>query len=110
MNNLLWRLLPPITNLHVSHPYPLVTVTCHITPSGPLSINNRDNIPVVTLIIFPRPTDPFLNKTTVSLCIRYSSIAPETSYSSIAPASLSPTVIDPTNALFIAGYSCRNDV
>jgi hypothetical protein len=44
-----------------------------------------------------------LNKTTISRFIRYSSIAPETSHSSIDFVSFSPAVIRPSNVLFIAG-------
>jgi hypothetical protein len=68
-------------------------------------------MPVVMLTVFPRPTDPVLNKYTIAtIFTRYSSLAPETS---VAPENISivfpllprrfpPPLVDPTN-VFVAG-------
>ena len=55
------------------------------------------------LTVFPRPTDPFLNKTTVSLL--YSIFIPRAKNLSppLLPHHLHLQSVDPTNILFIAG-------
>jgi hypothetical protein len=58
MTSPLLRLLPPIPSSHVTRPYVLATVTCHLTPKWPVVHLLLDNIPVILLTCLPRPTDP----------------------------------------------------
>jgi hypothetical protein len=68
-------------------------------------------MPVVMLTIFPRPTDPVLNKYTVATIFTcYSSLAPEPSISlenistifTLLPHRFPPPLVDPTN-VFVVG-------